>query len=260
MSESAVITGSARGLAGTIARRLASEGYAVGLLDADIDSARALANELASTTSTYALEVDVRDYRSIGAALAQAAERAGGIDLLVCAAPTDLEKPVEEIGEAEWDAVIGDILDLAVYSSVQAVPYLERSADPRIVHLSSIYARIGTGAHAAVSAAAGALNAASRSLAADLSDRGIRSTTVSPYTVLPAHAPEGCDDARWHDLQESTVLSGEIQTAEELAEVVAYVASPDGRILNASDLAVDGGMSIFRERPTASAYVREETA
>ena len=58
----------------------------------------------------------------------------------------------------------------------------------------------------------------------------------------------------WEKLMRSTVLNDGLMQPEEFAEIVSYIASEKGRIFNANDLVVDGGMNVFRERPVVSAY------
>ncbi|WP_036921744.1 SDR family NAD(P)-dependent oxidoreductase [Propionicicella superfundia] len=250
----AVVTGGAGGLGRSIAERLTADGYAVCIADADAASGAATALALAAGGEAHFLACDVRDPEEVARVMDAAAARLGGIDLLVCCAHEGCERPVEEITVADWDRTIGTDLTGGFLAAQAAVPHLARSERACIIHVSSIHARIGSGVHAAYAAAMAGLSALDRCLAAELAPLGIRCCTVSPYTVLTDSTRPRLTEPGWEALQRSTVLNDAIMRPEDLADVVRLVASDEGRVLNACDLAVDGGMSIFREKPAVSAY------
>lgn len=258
MRRKAVVTGGAAGIGRAVTLRLARDGYDVAVLDRDEVNGRRVGDHLQELEAGFFLPYDVTDYDQAPSVLDQAAEQLGGVDLLVCCAHVECIKPVEAICPDDWDRVVGTNLGGAVFTSRAASGHLADSSDGCIVLVSSIHARIASGAHAVYSAAMGGLAAAGRSLAAELEPVGVRCCTVSPYTALTESNRHRLDDPKWRELQESTVLGGRIMEPDDVAEVVSFVASGAGRVFNASDLAVDGGMSVFRERPATSAYASEE--
>lgn len=249
----AAVTGAASGVGRAVAHRLAEDGYTVHLIDRDAEKGAAAAQSVSAVSAARFFASDVshpeeiaKTFESIGSL--------GPLDVLVCCAHQVCEKPVEDITEADWDAVIGTNLDGGFFTAQAAIPHMLRASDPVMVHVSSIHGRIGSGAHAAYSASMAGLAALDRCLAAELQDHSVRCCTVSPYTVLTESNRSRLSEAGWGDLQRQTVLNDDIMSPEELADVIALITSPDGRVLNACDSAVDGGMHIFRERPTVSAY------
>lgn len=255
-SKLAVVTGGASGVGRSVAAHLATAGYSVCILDRDSVAGQDAAAEISAVSPARFLPFDAADHEGIAAAVQAAAETLGGIDLLVCCAHESCEKPVEQITEADWDRVVGTDLGGAFFTAQAAVPYLEQSAHGCIVFVSSIHARIASGAHAVYSTAMAGVAAVGRSLAAELAPQGIRCCAVSPYTVLTDSNRARLDEPGWRELQESTVLNGGIMSPADLAALICFVASDEGRILNACDIAVDGGMNVFREKPTVSAYAQ----
>jgi len=250
----ALITGGASGIGKSVAMRLAGDGYKVCIFDRDDQKGIAALGQLKAAAEAYFIRYDVTDYDGARKAVDSAAELLGGIDLVVCCAHESCEMPVENITPEDWDRVVGTDLVGAFFPAQAAVSYLEKSGNGCIIHVSSIHGRIGSGAHAAYSAAMAGVSAMSRSLAYELAPKGIRCCAVSPYTVLTDSNRGRLDEPGWRELQEATVLNGGIMSPDEVADVIRYIASDDGRIFNACDIAVDGGMNMFRERPTVSAY------
>lgn len=247
----AVVTGGGRGIGRSVALRLSSAGCVVCIFDV-----RGLAGSAATPGdgTAHFVPCDIRDREQVTAAMATAASLMGGIDLVVCCAHEASEKPVERITEEDWDAVMGTDLTGGFLTAQAAIPHLAKAEHPCIIHVSSIHGRIGSGVHALYSAAMAGLSALDRCLAAELSSCGIRACTISPYTVLTESNRARLDEPGWEELQRSTVLNDSIMGPDELAEIIFFVASEEGRILNACDIPVDGGMNVFRERPTVSAY------
>lgn len=256
----AIVTGGAAGLGRATALRLAMDGYAVAVLDADTAAGHRTAGRVADLSEGHFLPCDVTEPARVHQAVDQAVALLGGLDLLVCAAHQECEKPVEQVTEADWDRVVGTDLVGALMTAQAALRHLRAAGGGCIVLLSSVHARIGSGVHAAYSSAMAGLAAAGRSLAAELAPDRIRVCTVSPYTVVTESTEVRLADPRWRELQESTVLDARVPAAAEVADVIAFVASEQGEVFNASDLVVDGGMSQFRERPAVSAYQVEEGA
>ncbi|MDR1079046.1 MAG: SDR family oxidoreductase [Propionibacteriaceae bacterium] len=249
----AVVTGGARGLGAAVAARLVQAGWSVVLLDQDRAAGRAQAERLQALGPTWFVPFDAADSAAAGPAVAAAVERLGGLDLLVCAAHQSCERPVEQISPADWDRVIGTDLNGAFFPVQAAVAHLAAGVDPCVVHLSAVQARVASGLHAVYAAAMAAVAAVSRSLAAELAPLGVRCCCVSPYTVLTESTRDRLAEPGWRELQESTVLSGGIMTAPELADLVHQIVT-EPSLFNACDIVLDGGMNIFRERPTVSPY------
>jgi NAD(P)-dependent dehydrogenase (short-subunit alcohol dehydrogenase family) len=240
-------------LGAAVADRLARAGWRIALLDHDVEAGQARAERLNALAPTWFVPYDAAG-GDASAAIEAAAERLGGVDALVCAAHLSCEKPVERISQADWDRVLDVDLNGAFFPVQAARDYLVAGTDPCVVHLSSAQARVGTGLHAVYSAAMAAVAALSRSLAAELAPLGVRCCCVSPYTVSTESNQARFQDPDWRRLQESSVLNGAVIQAPELAELVYQIVAGPVGLFNACDIVLDGGMHVFRERPTVSPY------
>ncbi|TMR92928.1 SDR family oxidoreductase [Nonomuraea basaltis] len=199
------------------------------------------------------IKMDVTDDAGVRAAVAEAAERLGGIDVLVNNAGIGAQGTVEDNPDAEWQKVF----DVNVFGMVRvaraALPYLRRSEHAAIVNTCSIAATAGLPERALYSATKGAVLSLTLAMAADHLHEGIRVNCVNPGTAdtpwvtkLLATAPD--------PQAERAALSarqpmGRLVSAEEVAAAIAYLASPQAGATTGTALAVDGGMQGLRLRP-----------
>jgi NAD(P)-dependent dehydrogenase (short-subunit alcohol dehydrogenase family) len=243
----AVVTGGGSGIGLATARLLAARGARVAVLD--LDPAAAAAEEL------LPLVADVTDEASVGAAVAAAVDRLGGLDVLVNNAGIGAVGTVEDNPYEEWRRVLDVNLLGAVRTSRAALPHLRRSASAAIVNTCSVAATAGLPNRALYSATKGALLSLTLAMAADHVREGIRVNCVAPGTVdtpwvrrLLRQAPDA--DAELAALR-ARQPTGRLVSAEEVAAAIAYLASPLAAATVGSVLAVDGGMQGLRLRPPA---------
>jgi 2-keto-3-deoxy-L-fuconate dehydrogenase len=241
----AVVTGGGSGIGLATARLLAARGAGVAVLDLDPAAAAAAGAE--------PLVADVTDDASVRAAVAAAADRLGGIDVLVNNAGVGAVGTVEDNPDEEWLRVLEVNLLGVVRTTRAALPHLRRSGSAAIVNTCSIAATAGLPDRALYSASKGALLSLTLAMAADHVREGIRVNCVTPGTVdtpwvrrlLAQAADEPAELAALRARQPS----GRLVTAEEVAAAIAYLASPLAGATVGSVLAVDGGMHGLRLRP-----------
>jgi NAD(P)-dependent dehydrogenase (short-subunit alcohol dehydrogenase family) len=241
---SAIVTGGASGIGLAIASRLAAGGARVACLDLTPDGL---------PDGLIGIRADIASDAEVIAAVAEAAAALGGIDILVNNAGIGASGGIEANDDAEWHRV----LDVNVVGLVRvtraALPALRRSTRAAIVNIASIAATAGLPERALYSASKGAMLALTRAMAADLLADGIRVNAVNPGTadtpwvgrLLAASA----DPVAERDALEARQPTGRLVSAEEVAEAVAYLASPLAGSTTGTSLAVDGGMSGLRVRP-----------
>jgi 2-keto-3-deoxy-L-fuconate dehydrogenase len=241
----AIVTGGGSGIGLATARLLGARGARVAVLDLDPAAA---AGEGAA-----ALVADVTDEGSVGAAVAAAVDRFGGVDVLVNNAGVGAVGTVEDNPYEEWRRVLDTNLLGVVRTSRAALPHLRRSASAAIVNTCSIAATAGLPNRALYSATKGALLSLTLAMAADHVREGIRVNCVAPGTVdtpwvrrLLEQAPDA--DAELAALR-ARQPTGRLVSAEEVAAAIAYLASPLTAGTVGSVLAVDGGMQGLRLRP-----------
>ncbi|WP_240777563.1 SDR family NAD(P)-dependent oxidoreductase [Nonomuraea basaltis] len=242
MSLKAIVTGGGSGIGLAAATLLAEHGMKVACLDLNPPG-----------EPFIGIKMDVTDDAGVRAAVAEAAERLGGIDVLVNNAGIGAQGTVEDNPDAEWQKVF----DVNVFGMVRvaraALPYLRRSEHAAIVNTCSIAATAGLPERALYSATKGAVLSLTLAMAADHLHEGIRVNCVNPGTAdtpwvtkLLATAPD--------PQAERAALSarqpmGRLVSAEEVAAAIAYLASPQAGATTGTALAVDGGMQGLRLRP-----------
>jgi 2-keto-3-deoxy-L-fuconate dehydrogenase len=242
----ALVTGGGSGIGLATARLLTARGARVAVLDPDVDSVEA---------PLLALRADVTDDESVRAAVADAADRLGGLDVVVNNAGIGAQGSIEDNPDDEWLHVF----DVNVLGMVRvaraALPHLRASSNAAIVNTCSIAATAGLPMRALYSATKGAVLSLTLAMAADHLADGVRVNCVNPGTVdtpwvarLLAAAP---DAAAERSALEARQPIGRLVRADEVAEAIVYLASPSAASTTGTALAVDGGMQGLRPRPSA---------
>ena len=207
-------------------------------------------------TPTSRVAVDVADDASVRAGVERVAAELGRIDVLVNNAGIGAQGTVEANADDEWLRVLDvNVVGMARVSRA-ALPHLRRSPAAAIVNTSSIAATAGLPERALYSASKGAVAALTRAMAADHLREGVRVNAVNPGTAdtpwvgrLLDAAP---DPAAERAALEARQPHGRLVSAAEVADAVAYLASPASGSTTGIALAVDGGMSELRLRPATT--------
>ncbi|MEV0624348.1 SDR family NAD(P)-dependent oxidoreductase [Nonomuraea wenchangensis] len=239
----AVVTGGGSGIGLATATLLAERGMTVACLDL-----------IPPGEPFVGIKADVTDDASVRAAVAEAAERLGGIDVLVNNAGIGAQGTVEDNPDAEWQRVF----DVNVFGMVRvaraALPYLRRSEYASIVNTCSIAATAGLPQRALYSATKGAVLSLTLAMAADHIREGIRVNCVNPGTADTPWVGRLLDAAPDPEAERAALNArqpmGRLVTAEEVAAAIAYLAGPEAGATTGTSIAVDGGMQGLRLRPT----------
>lgn len=239
----ALVTGGASGIGAATAAHLQAAGASVAVLDRTIEDV---------PEGVLALQADVTDAEQVADAVGTVAARLGGLDVVVNNAGIGAQGTVESNDLAEWHRVLDVNLLGMVRVSRAALPFLRRSAAGVIVNTASVAADIGLPDRVLYSASKGAVVAASRAMAADLIDEGIRVCWVSPGTAdtpWVGRLLERADDpAAERAALEARQPHGRLVAAEEVAHAVASLASPRSGSTTGTGLTVDGGLTGLRLR------------
>nr|WP_294696761.1 SDR family oxidoreductase [uncultured Friedmanniella sp.] len=240
----ALVTGGASGIGAAVAARLQADGAQVAVLDLNPDGA---------ASGQLAVACDVSDDSSVRSAVDTVVQRLGGLDLVINNAGIGAAGTVADNPDEEWHRV----LDVNVLGMVRvtraALPHLRRSSAPAVVNTSSVAATAGLPQRALYSASKGAVAALTRAMAADHVAEGIRVNCVSPGTAdtpwVQRLLAAADDPAAERAALENRQPHGRLVTAEEVADAVAYLASPRSRSTTGTSVDVDGGMQNLRLRP-----------
>jgi meso-butanediol dehydrogenase / (S,S)-butanediol dehydrogenase / diacetyl reductase len=194
---------------------------------------------------TY-VECDVGDKAAVDAAIATCAEH-GRIDVLANVAGIVQFGRFEQVSEAEWDRVHAVDLKGPFFVMQAALPHL-RACGGNIVNVSSVAGNVSQPYATAYAAAKGGLTQLTKALALELSPEGIRVNAICPGTVdtpIVSHVAEIMPadlDPRVAD-RLMMMLPGPAITPAEIGSAIAYLASPEARMITGAVLAFDGGMS-----------------
>jgi NAD(P)-dependent dehydrogenase (short-subunit alcohol dehydrogenase family) len=239
--KNALVTGAAGGIGAAVARRLAAEGVAVGLLD--IQDATPLADEL-NDAGGRALSVttDVSDEASWTDAVAAVRSAYGPIGILVSNAYTLEVAPAHETSRPSWDRQLAVSLT-GTFLGVRACLDDLRATGGAVVVVSSVHALVGLPGRPAYAAAKGGLVALARQLAVEYGPQ-VRVNSVLPGPILTA-AWDGISEADRRQSIEETVAK-RFGTPDEVAATIAFLASADAAYITGASLVVDGGWTAMK--------------
>ena len=233
----AIVTGGARGIGAAIVARLAADGMTVAVVDRDGPGAEAVA----ATVAGLAVTVDLADPRATRNACAQATSHLGGCDLLVNNAGVFAKAPLAETTVELWDTVMA-VNARAMLVTMQALtPALAASARGAVVNIASMAAKLGSPGEAAYAASKAAVVALTRIAALELGAHGITVNCVCPGYVLTemgAATRTAADVERWSALSPL----GRCTEPDEVADLVAFLASPAARGITGQALNISAGM------------------
>ncbi|MCW2882664.1 MAG: short-chain dehydrogenase [Sphaerisporangium sp.] len=237
-SRCAVVTGAAGGIGAAIARRLARDGFAVACLDLDAGGAARVAAEI---PGAIAVGADVADEGQVAAAAARVRDALGDPWLLVNAAGYFATHRVPDLTVEEWDRFMAVNARGPFLTARAFLPAMIEAREGCIVNIASTAAMRGGHDRAAYCAAKGALLQLTRSLAIDHGPDGVRVASVSPGLIDTPMADWIRHDETALEAFASRVPAGRMGLPEEIAEAVAFLASPAASYTHGTNLVVDGG-------------------
>jgi 3-oxoacyl-[acyl-carrier protein] reductase len=235
----ALVTGGSRGIGAAIAKRLASDGAQVAITYAkDANSASAVVKTIESAGgSAKAFRADAADPKAIQEAVKMTVETFGQLDILVNNAGTAIPKPFDETTLEEMDQVINLNLRGVLVTTHAALKHLQSGG--RIITIGScVGERMMTPGLVAYSATKGAVKMFTQGLSREVGNRGITVNNVQPGPIDTDLNPAAGD---WAAPQIASTALGRYGHVDEVAAVVAFVASPEASYITGANLTVDGG-------------------
>ncbi|OLP57735.1 3-oxoacyl-ACP reductase [Xaviernesmea oryzae] len=242
----AIVTGAGSGIGKATAERFLQEGAKVVLVGRRREK---LASAAASREDqALVIEADVSDEAEIKDVVARTIERFGQLDILVNNAGVAVEGDVASLTTDDWRKVMATDLDGVFFASRAAIPHLKTTRGV-IVNVASVSGTGGDWGMAAYNAAKGGVVNLTRAMAMDHGKDGIRVNAVCPsLTRTDMTEDMMANEALLAKFNERFALEGPGEP-EDVAAVIAFLASDDARFVTGVNLPVDGGMSASNGQP-----------
>lgn len=232
-----VVTGGARGIGADIARSFAAEGASVAVLDQLVDESRALADEI----DGIHIVGDLADAASTAAAMNQAIDELGSIDVLINNAGVFRITPLLDISAEEWDWVFSINTRAMLLTTQIAARSMMRRGGGKIVNMASMGGKIGAAGQAHYAASKAAVISLTQVSAAELGPHGINVNSVCPGYVLTdmgAATRTSEQVAAWS----AKSPLGRLAETSDVAAMALFLASTDADYCTGQALNVTGGM------------------
>ncbi len=245
--KTALITGGSQGIGAAIAHRLAAEGVAVGVVaSSDLAKARAVAADLPGGRAR-AFAADVRDRAAVATLVAEAEAALGGLDILVNSAGVFYPTPAGATDEAAYDRMM-DINVKGTWAAINAVaPLMKARRRGWIINFGSVVASMAFGSYAVYCASKAAIVMMTRSLAIELAPHGIQVNCLSPGNTA---TPMNLDIRTKPELKPMldamaarTPTGVTHSSAEDMANIVAFMLSDGARAIHGANILADEGFS-----------------
>lgn len=245
MSRVAVVTGAASGMGKGIAVGLAAAGHRVALLDRQGELVRTASQEIAASgAEATAHEVDVSNWEDVRHALDDVRARWGPITIMVTAAGITGYTDVTAITREEWDKYLAINLT-GTFGCVQAVvPDMVETGWGRVVMISSTSAQTGSSKQAHYSASKGGVMALTKTLAMELSPRGITVNNIPPSIVDTPMVQVGMASGNFPGLEAIAAITPVRRTGyvEDIAAATTFLCSDDAGFITGQSINVNGGL------------------
>ena len=241
----ALVTGASRGIGRAIALALGTAGAAVACCARSTDQVQATAEAIQRAGGrARAFSLDVTQGAQVGATVREIERTLGPVDILVNNAGVTLEKKTIEVTDEEWDTVLATNLTSMFRLARAVAPGMMERGRGKIINVGSMYGRIGVPRYAAYCASKAAVDALTRSLAAEWARHGIRVNCLAPGYMNTDIPREAMADEKTRGLLLSKVPARRIGEPEEVGPLAVYLASAASDFMTGQTVYLDGGQTI----------------
>jgi 2-hydroxycyclohexanecarboxyl-CoA dehydrogenase len=237
----AIVTGAGQGIGRGIATKLAVEGATVVVTDINEDTAK----ETASAIGGVGIRTDVTSRESVEAMVEQVVRQFGRIDVLVNNAGWDKSGPFVDSDPADWDRIIAINLYGVLHTSKAVLPIMAGQGAGSVVNLASDAGRVGSSGEAVYSAAKGGVVAFTKATAREMARHQVNANCVCPGpTDTALFASMGGDNPKLREALTKAIPFRRLAQPEDLANVVAFLASDEAAYVTGQTVSVSGGLTM----------------
>jgi 2-hydroxycyclohexanecarboxyl-CoA dehydrogenase len=239
----AIVTGAGQGIGRGIATKLAAEGATVAV--ADINESTAIQTAAALGGGAVGIPTDVTSRESVAALVRQVHEAFGRIDVLVNNAGWDKVGPFTDSDPADWDRIMHINLYGVLHTCHAVLPIMAAQGHGRVVNIASDAGRVGSSGEAVYSAAKGGIIAFTKTIAREMARQQINANCVCPGpTDTALFASVGGDNPKLRDALIRSIPFRRLAQPEDLANVVAFLASDEAGYVTGQTVSVSGGLTM----------------
>ena len=243
-----VVTGAGSGIGAAAAKHFVAEGANVVLVGRTRDKLEDLLGVIADKNKVMIHEADVSDPAAVDTLIQATVDHFGGLDVLVNNAGVADGGPIAEVDDDAWRKVLSINVDGVFYCTRAAMPHLKERGGC-IVNTSSVSGLGGDWNFATYNASKGAVSNFTRAVALDYRDTGVRVNAVCPSLTRSDLTEDMFDNEELMAKFAERMPMGRAAEAEEVADVIVFLASEDARFVNGVNLPVDGGLSASNGQP-----------
>ncbi len=237
----ALVTGATRGIGKAIAHELARQGAEVVGTATSAEGAESITEGLKSAGfKGYGIVMNVADADSIEAGLKQLTEQSGAPQILVNNAGITRDNLLMRLKDDDWTSVLETNLSSVYRTSKAVLRGMAKARWGRIINISSVVAGMGNPGQGNYCAAKAGVEGFTRSLAKEMSNRGITANCVAPG-FIDTDMTKKLDDKQ-RDAMLEIIPAGRLGEPEEVASVVAFLASDGAAYVTGETIHVNGGM------------------
>ncbi|WP_411034002.1 SDR family NAD(P)-dependent oxidoreductase [Shinella sp. BYT-45] len=242
-----VVTGASSGIGEATARRFSSEGANVVLASRTETDLRRVAADLDGDRTLIQI-TDVGDEEAVAELIGVAVERFGRLDVLVNNAGTIVQGDVTDIATEDYRHVMGTLVDGVFFGCRSALPHLVKTKGA-IVNVDSVSGLGGDWGMSVYNLAKGGIANFTRALALDYGERGVRVNAVAPTLTRTRMTEEMFSDEDLIAAFVDRIPLRHYAEPDDIAGVIAFLASEDARFVTGAILPVDGGLTASNGQP-----------